>query len=212
MARLHERLWGENRELARASLEHPFVQGLARGDLDETAFRRYVAQDAFFLRAFYAAYALAAARCARGIRPDLLPTFHALMDGVLEELELHASYAEELDIDLEDVEPTPATRAYTDFLLRTAWTGEAGEILAAMTPCMRLYAHVGHELEEHVEPDHPYGEWIRTYASEEFHALAEKMEHLLDELAESTPAVRDAYRYAMSCEVEFFSSVLKPAG
>ena len=31
---------------------------------------------------------------------------------------------------------------------------------------------------------------------------------LLDELAEDTPKVRDAYRYAMQCEVDFFSAPL----
>ena len=60
---LHDTLWNENAELARRCLEHPFVQGLADGTLDRDAFRRYVAQDAFFLRAFFRAYGLAAARC-----------------------------------------------------------------------------------------------------------------------------------------------------
>lgn len=41
------------------------------------------------------------------------------------------------------VEPAPATLAYTEFLLATASTGSLAEICAAMTPCMRLYAHLG---------------------------------------------------------------------
>ena len=51
---LHEILWRANRDLAQACFELPFVQGLASGGLAAAAFQRYVAQDAFFLRAFFA--------------------------------------------------------------------------------------------------------------------------------------------------------------
>jgi hypothetical protein len=59
---LHEIIWQQNVRLAEVCLHHPFVRGLADGTLDPEAFRRYVAQDTFFLNAFARAYALAAAR------------------------------------------------------------------------------------------------------------------------------------------------------
>ena len=209
--KLHESLWSENRDLARACLEHSFVQALAHGDLDTDAFKRYVAQDAFFLRAFFGAYALAAAKCATNARLDVAHRIHFLMSGVLDELGLHASFAQSLGLDLDNVEPHPATRAYTDFLLHTSWSHDPGEIFAAMTPCMRLYAHLGEELKGCDEPENPYREWIRTYASADFAALAEELEALLDELGKLTPTIRDAYRYAMVCELNFFSAPLGSA-
>ena len=63
---LYEILWQQNTHLAEACLHHPFVRGLADGTLYPEAFRRYVAQDAFFLNAFARAYALAAARSQDG--------------------------------------------------------------------------------------------------------------------------------------------------
>ena len=212
--RLHESLWNENRDLARACLDHGFVRGLAAGDLNTDAFKRYVAQDVFFLRAFFGAYAVAAAKCATSARLDVAHRIHSLMRGVLDELRLHASFAQSLGIDLDNVEPHPATRAYTDFLLHTSWSRDPAEILAAMIPCMRLYAYLGQELKGRDEPDNPYREWIRTYASADFAALAEELEALLDELGELgelTPALRDAYRYAMECELNFFSAPLESA-
>ena len=203
---LHEALWQENIDLARACIEHPFVRGLADGSLDSDAFKRYVAQDAFFLRAFMSAYAVAAAKCSD--RLGTVRRFHRLLGGVLDELELHEGYAERLEIDLEEVRPSPATSAYTDFLMRTAWTGSVDEIVAAMTPCMRLYAFLGAELSSRECSVSPYRDWIETYSSAAFSGLAAELEALLDELAVDSPKIRDRYRYAMRCELDFFSDPL----
>ncbi len=203
----HDVLWRENADLAAACRAHPFVRSLADGTLAAAAFQRYVAQDAFFLRAFLRAYAVALARCAS---LDHARQFHTFIGGVLEELKLHAAYAARLGVDLEHVTPCAATSTYTDFLLHTAWHRAPGETLAAMTPCMRLYAYLGQALTPSLRPSHPYADWIRTYASPEFDGLASAVETLLDALAEDTPAVHDAYRYAMQCELDFFSAPLEP--
>lgn len=200
---LHVTLWRKNRALAEECLAHPFVRGLGSGRLDPERFKEYVAQDAFFLRAFFSAYALAAVRVVE--RLEVAERLHRLMRGVLDELKLHEGYAESLGIDLESVRPHAAARAYTDFLLRTAWTAEVGEIIAAMTPCMRLYAYLGRALATGDHSENPYRNWIDTYSSEEFEALATEIEALLDQLADDTPAVAFAYRYAMRCELDFFT-------
>jgi thiaminase/transcriptional activator TenA len=203
---LHERLWQENADLVQACLAHPFVRRLANGSLEVAAFKRYVAQDAFFLHAFLRAYAVALARCA-----ELAPAraLHLLMAGVLDELKMHAAYADALSIDFRDVRPFPATTAYIDFLLATAWQHGAGQTIAAMTPCMRLYAHLGASLRPALRPAHPYANWIETYSSPDFADLAATIEGLLDTLAEDAPAAHDAYRYALQCELDFFSAPLE---
>lgn len=204
---LHVRLWLENLPLAERCLRHHFVCGLAEGDLDPEAFRRYVAQDAFFLRAFAGAYAVAGARSAAKL--EHVRAFHELLGGALDELGLHARYAGTLGIELDRVEPYPATAAYVDFLTRSAWSAQPGVTVAAMTPCMRLYAWLGQRLAARRRPRHPYRDWIETYSSPAFESLARRLETLLDELAADGPAVRDAYRYAMRCELDFFSAPLE---
>jgi thiaminase/transcriptional activator TenA len=203
---LHASLWQQNAALTQRIGEHPFVRGLADGTLGRDAFRRYVAQDAFFLRAFLKAYALAAAKCDDFDRARI---FHELMAGVFDELELHESYSATLGIDLDEVEPYAATKAYTNFLFRVSWHGSLAEIIAAMVPCMRLYQHLGHELAASMRPDHPYEQWIKTYSGDEFGQLCTRLESLLDEIASNSPAVHDAYRYAMQCELDFFSAPLE---
>ena len=206
---LAQTLWETNADLAQACLTQRFVRGLADGTLPIDKFRSYVAQDAYFLEAFARAYAAALARS-----PDRhgVETFHGLIAGVVDELKLHASYAARWEVDLSSVEPAPATLAYTDFLQAIAGLGTVGEICAAMTPCMRLYAYLGQALASQgaVRPSNPYHEWVETYASPEFGSLAVTLETLLDRYAQDTPTVRRAYRRAMQLEFVFFESHLAP--
>jgi thiaminase (transcriptional activator TenA) len=190
----------DHRDVVAACEDHPFVQGIASGQLSRERFLFYVEQDAWFLRAFARAYALAMAKA-----PDTatMMELRVLLEGVFEELELHGGYAEQWGADLEP-EPAQATLAYTDFLLRVAWSEPVAAILAAMTPCMRLYAHLGQHLAPTASPDSPYHEWVTTYAGEEFEALARRMEALLDAHDDGSEAIAEHYRTAMLRERQFF--------
>jgi thiaminase/transcriptional activator TenA len=203
---LHEALWRACQDLAEACRRHPFVRGLEDGSLDPGVFRRYVAQDVFYLRAFARAYALGAARSGDD---ETLAAFCDLLNGVWKELQLHAAFSQRFGIDAARVAPNSATRAYVDFLLATAWHGEIEVIIAAMTPCMQLYGYLGAELAQTCTSHNPYQEWIATYSSREFGQLVARLESLLDKLARDAPAVREAYCYAMQCELNFFSAVME---
>ncbi len=201
---LAKKLWENNEDLAQKILAHPFVQGLGEGNLPEDAFRGYVAQDAYFLEAFARAYARALADS-----PDRygLYTFAELIDGCLGELKLHARYAERWNVDLTDVQPGAATLAYTEFLDRTARSGQPGLTCAAMTPCMRLYAFLGQSLKSAFpNAAHRYAEWIETYADPGFDALASQLETLLNRYATPSSEVETAYRTAMELEWGFFDA------
>lgn len=203
--KLHESLWNSNIRIANECLNHPFVQGIKDGTLDENAFKAYVAQDAFFLRAFRQAYALAIAKCDDA---ETARIFHKLIAGVLEELNLHKEYSKKLGIDIENVKPLPACGAYTDFLLRVAYQKNLDTIVAAIAPCMVLYAFVGKELAKSYNKESNYADWVKTYSGQDMQDLAKQMEGLLDMVAKDTKGVRDAYSYAMQCELEFFDAPL----
>ena len=196
---LHKSLWNLNIGIANKCLNHPFVQGMKKGSLNENAFKIYVAQDAFFLRAFRQAYALAIAKCDD---TETAKIFHKLMAGVLEELNLHKEYSRKLGIDIDNVKPLPACRAYTDFLLRIAYQKGIDEIVAAIAPCMVLYAFIGKEIAKGYNKESKFSKWVETYSSEDMQNLAKQMEELLDMVAKDTEEVRDAYSYAMACELE----------
>jgi len=199
---LARRLWDANADWAARILAHGFVQGLGDGSLPGESFGRYVAQDAYFLDAFARAYAFC---LANGTSRDDLYGFSELISGVVEELKLHKSFTERLQIDLDRVTPLAATQAYVDFLLSTARRGQLGETIAGMTPCMRLYAFLGQSLAR-TEVAPAYADWVKTYADPGFEALAVRLEALLDAHASDSAAVRANYRRAMELEYGFFDA------
>ena len=210
---LAQTLWQANQALAAASLNSPFVQGIGDGSLPKEKFAYYVGQDAFFLESFARAYSIAAAKA-----PDWesFQTFHSLADGVLQELNLHHSYAQSWNVDIKSVKPGSTTRQYTDFLLSTAWSQPVGITAVAMSPCMRLYAYLGQQLASQQpdnyqilksgNPPHDYQDWITTYSSDDFEPLAQQLEMLVDRYALDSEIVRSTYRYAMVCERDFFQA------
>ncbi len=202
MASLSESLWHRNRVLAQAALEHPFLQGIASGELAQAAFAYYVGQDAAFLDAFCRAYALA---LAKSPDEDGLIAFRELLDAAADELRLHQGYAARWEVDLHPV-PGPATSAYTNFLLAVAALEPVGHIAAAMTPCMRLYAYLGHELAAQTKPESPYREWVMTYSSAQFETLARRLEVLLDRYGGDHDRLAVLYQQAMELELRFFDA------
>ncbi|XP_077227001.1 bifunctional TH2 protein, mitochondrial-like [Tasmannia lanceolata] len=227
---LARRFWIKFRQESVFAEYTPFVVCLASGDLELETFRNYIAQDVHFLKAFVQAYEMAE-DCADD--DDAKVAISDLRKAVLEELRLHDSVVQEWGVDVtKNSTPNSATVKYTDFLLATA-TGKveggkgpgkiatpfektkiAAYTVGAMTPCMRLYAFLGKELQVFLdsgESSHTYKKWIDNYSSESFEASALQIEDLLDKLSisltgEELEVIERLYQQAMKLEIEFFSA------
>jgi thiaminase (transcriptional activator TenA) len=155
-----------------ASFEHPFVVALAEGSLDADRFRFYQMQDARYLEAFADACSLISTRRVNPI--EKLWFIDAARLAIVVEQQLHAGYGERLGYGPEDIaalELTPNNRAYQNHMVSSAMRGAMVEAIAAITPCPWLYSALGNHLEETygiVSDDHPYAEWLRTYADAGF--------------------------------------------
>jgi thiaminase/transcriptional activator TenA len=170
-----------------AQLEHPFVRGLGDGTLTEDRFRRWVLQDYLYLKEFARVFAWAAARADR---LESMGWYASVLDLTLNtEMELHRQYAARFGLSPEDLEAEtmwPTTRAYTDFLVRTAADGDMLELLAALLPCAWGYCHIGQELAREPAPEDPrYADWIEQYASDEFAQATDWLRNELDRLVEN---------------------------
>jgi thiaminase/transcriptional activator TenA len=76
--------------------------------------------------------------------------------------------------------------------------------MAAMAPCMRLYAWLGRELLPRLDAASPYADWVRTYADPGFHALADRVDALMEAPGGDAAAMARLYRRAMTLEFGFF--------
>ncbi|MUW14342.1 thiaminase II [Halorubrum sp. CBA1125] len=191
-----------------AILDHPMVRQLGDGSLDEGPFRYWVRQDYVYLVEYARVFALGAAKA-----PDLdrMGTFAELLESTVNtEMDLHRSYAAQFGIDeteLAATDPSPTTRAYTDFLVRTAAHGTFGDLVAALLPCMWGFNETGERLADRGLPDHEqYAAWIELYAGEEFTELTEWCKRLMDEVAaDASDPDRRRYRdlFETSAQYEY---------
>ena len=201
---LSKLLWDKNKDLAFASLNSKFVQGIKNGNLPKNNFQSYVAQDYFFLESFARAYGLAISKC---FDINAIRILSELLLGVSEELVLHEKYAKEWGINITTNKIENSTKAYTDFLKKISLESSCVEILVTMTPCMRLYAWIGKNLSSSTS-NNRYKNWIVTYSDETFEKLAKSLEEIIDTYKGTydLDQLNYLYREAMDLEVKFFEA------
>src|SRR6266704_6572544 len=159
-----------------AYTRHDFVLRLARGDLPEAAFRRYLVQDYLFLLHFARAWGLAV------YKSDNLAEMRraqSLVGATLDvEIGLHIEYCRGWGLSeaVMAVEPeAPETIAYTRFVLDRGLAGDRLDLEAALAPCVVGYAEIA--AERMADPatrvdGNPYREWLEMYAAAEYQSLA----------------------------------------
>ena len=87
---------------------------------------------------------------------------------------------------------------------------------AAVLPCFWLYAEVGATLYAQFvaagePPAHPYADWLRTYADEDFAAATRRAIGIVDEAARlasaaDRAAMATAFKQSCRLEVDFFDA------
>lgn len=167
------------------SLNHPFVQGIVKGDLPLEVFKNYIMQDIYYLKHYGKVHAFAAAHSddfhvAASLAEKAKNTAEA-------ELTVHKEHADILNITQEEIDnfkPAPTAYAYTSHLYRASLSGSLAQIVAAMLPCYWLYADIGMTYKDAKPGKEIYQNWLNTYASDWFQDSTREMIDLLDKLVE----------------------------
>ena len=135
-----------------AIFAHPFVRGIANGDLSSEQLAHYVRQDFQYLNVFCQIYGLAIAKSST--REDMA-FFHQRMTFILHsETHPHHNFAAVAGYKLEDLEHgelLPTSRNYTRHMLHVAHSGTLGELLAVLLPCPLTYWEIGRKLQQEVK-------------------------------------------------------------
>lgn len=168
-------------------LRHPFIVGLTTGELDSAAFVRFLAQDTYYVNEYAKSLAVLAATA-----PDMTLTRSLLQHAggaVTAETDLHAELIEMLGLPhdvLSDARPTPTASAYVDFVTARVHASSFFEGLAAVLPCMWVYAEVGRYLAEQGSPHPTYRRWIENYAGSDYLDEVARVLDDVDALAAAT--------------------------
>src|SRR5690242_10756839 len=168
-----------------AYTRHEFVLRLARGDLPEAAFRRYLVQDYLFLLHFARAWGLAI------YKADALAEMrraHRLVAATLDvEIGLHIDYCRGWGLSEAAMAGEPEaleTVAYTRFVLDRGLAGDRLDLEVALAPCIVGYAVIAAERVSDPATrleGNPYREWLEMYAGSEYQDLAREAAAALDE-------------------------------
>jgi thiaminase/transcriptional activator TenA len=182
-----------------AILAHPFVRGIGVGDLSRERFVHYLEQDYAYLVELGRVLAVASAKSET---LSDMAYFAKLLYATLEfEMALHKRTCADFGIreeDLDKVEPSLVTTAYSSFLVRTCYEGSAADILAALLPCEMGYLEIADALRAGGLPaDRHCRDWIETYSSDEFRGFARWVAGRLDALSLGAPSAVTERRYRL---------------
>ncbi|WP_432418628.1 bifunctional hydroxymethylpyrimidine kinase/phosphomethylpyrimidine kinase [Corynebacterium breve] len=190
-----QKMWDDTAGYLTDILALPFIQQLGAGTLRHDDFIFYLQQDALYLGQY-----------AKALR-KLGGQWAIDADGAIAaEREMQDTWL--ANIPEEQQRMSQVTQGYTDFLLASVY-GDAHAVgQAAVLPCYWLYHEVGLRLAEANHPDHPYHDWLATYASEEFESSTrsaiERVEQALAQNPEHLDAAIKACDIASHYEVDFF--------
>src|SRR5947209_8210787 len=168
-----------------AYTRHEFVLRLARGDLPEAAFRRYLVQDYLFLLHFARAWGLAVYKSDRLAE---MRRAQRLVAATLDvEIGLHIEYCRGWGLPEAQMAAEPEalqTVAYTRFVLDRGLAGDRLDLEVALAPCVIGYAEIARD--RMADPatrrdGNPYREWLDMYAGDEYQQLANEAAAALDE-------------------------------
>lgn len=165
---------------------HPFVVALGDGSLPQANFEFYIRQDALFLDVLTKTFAYAVTRTGNAAEMEQLGKY--LLHTLQVEEELHRHYARQFGVTPEEMAATPmapTNYAYTRHLLAIAATETLPAIITAILPCAWIYAEVGQYIHHSTPPtpEHPYFDWLATYASPDFDAVGNWLRACLDNYA-----------------------------
>ncbi|MGE0260535.1 MAG: TenA family protein [Alphaproteobacteria bacterium] len=205
-----------------AYMRHEFVLRLARGDLPEAAFRRYLVQDYLFLLHFARAWGLAV------YKSDTLAEMRraqSLVAATLDvEIGLHIDYCRGWGISAAAMQAEPEaleTVAYTRFVLDRGLAGDRLDLEVALAPCIIGYAEIARErvADPATRRDgNPYRDWLDMYAGAEYQDLARAAAAALDEQFARRggegrfPALAACFAMATRLEADFWQMGLAAAG
>lgn len=199
----------------KAYIHHDFVNQLGRGTLAADSFRHYLVQDYLYLIHYTRIMALSVYKSQTLAQ---MRVGQAGINAMLDlEIGMYLDFCRDWGLDINAVESaaeSPATIAYSRYLLDSAMSGSLAELYAAIAPCLMGYGEIGQQLKaKGFIKDNPYQPWIDVFASDDFQQITAQNEQQINELlAGATPMQKQRYQQlfdtASRMEINFWQMAL----
>ncbi|WP_106768737.1 thiaminase II [Paenibacillus faecalis] len=195
-------------DIFQAIFDHPFVRGIAKGQLSKGQLIHYIKQDYEYLNAFMRIYGIAISKCATR---EEIAVFNEQISFILHsEVHPHQNFCAVAGGSYDKMQGyplAPTAHHYIRHMLTVAHEGSLGEIMAVLLPCPWTYMEIGRKLVDEVQPDrnHPFYEWIDFYGNQAEDATA-YFRNRLDAWAQEATATernRMAEHFMLSCQLEY---------
>ena len=204
-----EQAWERVQPIYAKILAMPFNAELSNGTLPIEKFIFYLAQDAYYLLEFGRTLSTISSRMQDA---ELVMAFAGFSTGaIFAERSLHESYFVEFGL-ANEVQPTPSTLLYTNYILSQAAYANIEIAVAAVLPCFWIYKEVGdYILNLEQTSENPYQSWIETYGGEDFAVAVKTAIEICNKAAENTtPEIRnrmnEAFITASKLEFQFWQA------
>ncbi|GGJ88907.1 aminopyrimidine aminohydrolase [Lentibacillus kapialis] len=202
----------ENDDIFRTIFNHPFVDGIGKGEVPDEAIAHYIKADYEYLSAFIRIYGTAISKSAK--REDMR-FFNDQIQFVLNsEIHPHHNFCDHIGVgyvELQDYPLPPTADHYMKHMMYHAHMGGLGETIGALLPCPWTYLEIGQELKTKYAPsaDHPFYQWISFYADESTRDITRNMRQRLDKIAEDASHeeqkhIKEAFRKSCQLELAFW--------
>lgn len=206
--RFSDRLREQSDNIFKAVFDHPFIRGIAQGEVKKEALIHYVKQDYEYLNAMIQVRGLGIAKCDN--REDMAVFNEGISFILNSEIHPHNNFCDVAGVQYEDLQGyplAPTAHHYKQHMLAVAYEGTLAELIAASLPCPWIYLEVGQHIIENVRPDekHPFYDWIMFYGSQEMprmQALKEKMDTLAEQTSKAEQD-RITQHFLQSCQLEY---------
>ncbi|HVX43232.1 MAG TPA: thiaminase II [Mycobacteriales bacterium] len=204
-----ELVWKQTEPLQQAILDHPFIRELADGTLSRDRFAFYMVQDQRYLTGFSQTLAVASAKAPDP--EDAIFLAGSAQTALTVERGMHAEYLAQFGLaesDIAGIRTSLSAQAYVSYLHSVALTEPFPVLVAGALPCFWIYQYVGEDIIGRVADlaDHPYRQWISTYADEAFSESVQKARDIVDRAAAAADpqTVADMNSaFVQACEYEW---------
>jgi len=195
---LFEKLKNKNLDIWEGYTNHIFANKLVNQTLSQKSFDFYIAQDYYYLLIY-----LDAITKLSGF-PNSAQCFKPIADGVRLELAHHKK------ADTSNVQPSVATKNYTNYLKNIIENGTYEELLTAIAPCLVGYYELGVYIGSlNVCENNRYEDWIKLYQDDDYKKSSDACEVLVNDIQNyNFERLNNIFAKAIKLEIGFFDQVV----